>query len=260
MSPLPIALTQVGTRSLAIPRQDVRFIVPMPHEYCYAGQGAESFFVYEGKALPYLSLWDIIGVPSCYAEYQEMAKLLPERRQDHIDWMTALEVSLVQDAPFNKARSPYECAFGKWYYSFSPKDERLRLTLSYFDAPHARIHGLAEGLLRRAQGGDRDGAIRRLREARGTTLQELLQFFDMTTEICRALQRRVFVIVQREEQSCALGADRVLNLLSVPEDRLQRSQHLDAARRKAQHLCLLENGSIATLFDWREHLATPDPA
>eukprot|EP00764_Aduncisulcus_paluster_P004363 gnl/Carplike_NY0171/17057_a26085_71.p1 GENE.gnl/Carplike_NY0171/17057_a26085_71~~gnl/Carplike_NY0171/17057_a26085_71.p1 ORF type:complete len:128 (+),score=3.76 gnl/Carplike_NY0171/17057_a26085_71:54-437(+) len=56
----------------------------------------------------------------------ELSDLLVEREKDHLDWLDALENSLVTGAPFTKATDPDKCAFGRWYNNFETDNEDLK--------------------------------------------------------------------------------------------------------------------------------------
>lgn len=245
---LQVLLIRLGKRDFALPLEQVRYVAPLPADFVYSGDKAEDFFLFEGTAVAYASLWDALKQESAYAEYVELLAMLPQRRQDHVDWMGALEASLRQGLPFAKARSPYDCAFGKWYYAYKPTDRRLSLLLAKFEIPHAHIHGLADKLLGLADQGRREDAIAAFREAQQTVLQELMRLFEAAQGLVVELQRRIVVIVGQGEKSCALGADGVRDIVAVPPERIQRSQVAGAAAQ-AQTLLVLEDGRVVPLLD-----------
>lgn len=257
MAALEIVLAQVGPRHVAIPRSHVRHIARMPASFGYRGAGVADQLVALGRPWAYVSLWDRLGVASTYEPFAELHHMLRQRRQDHIDWLAALEQSITAGVPFTKARDPRACAFGRWYYSFQTEVSLLTLSLTSFNTPHVRIHALAEVLLAQAAAGDLRGAQRRLEEARSTILRDLLQMFDVALGVASALQRRVAVVVEHRGWGCALGVDQVVNLLRVPAAQQQRGRTRD---QEEQQLCLLDGGAIASVLDWRAMLARAAPA
>lgn len=252
-------MVRVGQRDFALPLEDVDYIVPLPPEFAHSGERVEKFLAFQGAPLDFVSTWDLSGEITCYSEFAELATMLPQRRQDHIDWMSALEDSLRNGYAFAKARNPHECAFGKWYYSYRPADRQLALLLRNFEQPHAFIHGLADRLLKLSEAGKRDEALARFQVASETTLQDLLRLFDRTSTVLQSLQRRIAIILHRGEVRCALGADRVTDIVTVPAERVSR--HCDPAQRHNQssRLLILENGSISPVMDWLQALeAVPE--
>lgn len=245
---MEILLIKVGGRRFGVPLAHVRYVAPMPADFVSRGNDAEDYFVFEGEPLSYVSLWDLLGVPSDYAEYEEMQSMLPQRRQDHLDWMGALEDSLRSGTPFTKARNPRECAFGKWYYAHHSRDRRLSLLMGQFDAPHATIHNLADRLLGLAEGGQRDVAMSAFEEARNTTLATLMRLFDSAIALVEDLQRRIAVIVADGSDTCALGADGVLDIVDIPPERFKADAN---AARATAGLAILEDQSVVPMLNWQ---------
>lgn len=245
-------LFKLGARSFAVPLADVRYVSPMPADFAASGENAADHFVFEGSPLTYVSLWDRLHLGSEYAEYSEMQAMLPQRRQDHLDWMAALEGSLRSGTPFAKARDPRQCAFGKWYYAHSSQDRRLNLLLGQFEQPHATIHALADRLLALAESGRGNEALQAFEEARSTTLATLMRLFDAAQELVVELQRRIAVIVSDGDDTCALGADGVRDIVDVPADGLKpNTGAIGRAGAVTTGLIVLDDRSVIPLLNWR---------
>ncbi|HJW02737.1 MAG TPA: CZB domain-containing protein [Azospira sp.] len=215
---IQLVIFQVGRKYLALPLEQVEHILRLGGENGEGGgiSAEGGVILFQNEAIPWRPLWEPLAEPSLYKEFDELGQTLPQRRQDHIDWMAALEQSLLHDAPFAKARSPYECAFGKWFYSFKSRDQRLGLLLGQFESPHARIHGLADKLLGLSANGHRDEAMRQFFLEKESTLAELLELFDTVLTLLPSLKRPVALILNDQGQRTALGVDRVLDIRSVP--------------------------------------------
>ena len=104
-------------------------------------------------------------------------------RQAHIDWVNALEHSIMTDEPFTKPRNPRMCAFGQWFYSFETDDYALRALLDKIEQPHNHIHSLADALLDMVADGQREQAVDLLRLEKQTTLKKLLRTLQYITEL-----------------------------------------------------------------------------
>jgi chemotaxis signal transduction protein len=246
-------LFKLGTRTFAVPLADVRYVSPMPADFAASGENTADHFVFEGSPLSYVSLWDRLHLGSEYAEYSEMQAMLPQRRQDHLDWMAALEDSIRSGTPFAKARDPHQCAFGKWYYAHSSQDRRLNLLLGQFDHPHATIHALADRLLALAESGRGAEALQAFEEARNTTLATLMRLFDTAQELVVELQRRIAVIVTAGDDTCALGADGVRDIVDVPADGLKPNTGTLGRTGTAATtgLIVLDDRNVIPLLNWR---------
>jgi chemotaxis signal transduction protein len=249
---LEVLLVRIGGRTFGVPLAEVRYVAPMPVDFAWSGAAVADHFVFEGSPLPYVSLWDRLGLASEYAEYTDMAAMLPQRQQDHLDWMGALEHSLHARTPFTKARDPHECAFGKWYYAHHSKDRRLSLLLGQFEHPHAEIHSLADKLL----GMDSAAAMQAFEEAKNTTLATLLRLFDAAQKLVLELQRRIGVIVAGGDDVCALGADGIRDIVTLAPDRIKQSS--GRAAHMATALLVLDDRNVVPLLNWRAFCADPD--
>jgi len=121
---------------------------------------------------------DMLRIPSTRNIKTNLVELLNQREQDHIDWVDALETSLKEDVPFEKARDPKLCVFGKWYDKFKTRDEALSDIMEHFDKPHKEIHALADELLDMRDNGKLDEALEKLALARITKLNSLKKYFS----------------------------------------------------------------------------------
>ncbi|MDD5250783.1 MAG: CZB domain-containing protein [Rhodocyclaceae bacterium] len=252
---LEVLLIRLGERSFGVPLAQVRYVAPMPADFASRGAAVADHFVFEGNPLTYVSLWDRLGQDSCYAEYEEMRTMLPQRRQDHLDWMAALEDSLRSGASFAKARNPRECAFGKWFYAYRSQDRRLALLLGQFEQPHGVIHGLADKLLGLAEHGQRSEALRMFDEAHDTTLAKLMQLFDAAQRLIVELQRRIAVVVADGDEACALGADGIRDIVTVPAERIKSGKGGGPAAPATAALIVLDERNVVPLIDWRTFCA-----
>jgi hypothetical protein len=136
---LDVLLIKLGGRCFGLPLLDISHVCGIPPNFASYGAKVEDHFVFQGKPLPYVSLWNLMGLKSEYAEYEEIQAMLPLRRQDHVDWISALEDSIRNNTIFSKARNPRECVFGKWYYNYSTRDQRISLVMRNFERPHAEF-------------------------------------------------------------------------------------------------------------------------
>lgn len=189
-----------GTTRFAIDVVCVRFITSsdtintrmVPAE----GGREQTVFNYDGKPIPLYSFCAITDVKSRVEESEELIELLSARKQDHIDWMDALEHSIKTGEPFEKARDPHQCAFGKWYDQYESDDEQLKDILAKFDAPHKHIHSLAGSLLEKCDDAEgRQQALEILNKERFTTMAALLSLFSEASARMSNLTRPVIMIL-----------------------------------------------------------------
>lgn len=246
---LDLLLINLGNRSFGLPLSEVRHICSMPPSFAGYGPETEKHFVFQDNPMPYVSLWNLMGLESEYLEYEEMQVLLPQRRQDHLDWMDALEDTIRNGTAFAKARNPRECVFGKWYYNYRPQNQGLSLMLRNFETPHAQIHRLADKLLGLVEAGQTGDALQIFQESKNTALAELLNLFDLSQKLVSNLQRRIAVIMVDGDDYCALGADGVREIAAVSAEQIKPS--LSTGTQATPALIVLDNQTVAPLINWR---------
>jgi chemotaxis signal transduction protein len=254
-SELQILLFKLKTNNFAVSLDHVRHVVQIPPDFISRGEQAQSHLVFDDSPITYISLWDRLQLGSGYAEYEDLQAMLPLRQKEHLGWMDGLESSIRSGTPFTKARDPHECAFGKWFYAYQTQDKRLSILLKQFEQPHAKIHALADKLLSLVDAGQRDEAMQAFEHAKQTTLAELLQLFAETQRLLITLQRRIAVIVGDGDVACALGADGVHNILSMPVDRIKHSPKAESNAVSA--LIILDDDSLVPLLNWRTFCEVP---
>lgn len=248
-------LFRVGQRVLAIPIDEISQILPLSTSEKSAVVCSDKPFEVEvdGMPVPYYPLWKLLSETPAYQEFADLAVALKQRKQDHISWMANLADSIQrEDVPFTKARSPYECAFGKWYYGYQTENRRLKRILREFEAPHCRIHSLAERLLDMKTSGHREEALRLLREEESTTLAALLKLFDGAINLLDKLQQYLTVIVHYQRMRYALGIDAVIGLAELQETSpAEIDGYLAAFRLPILGFMKQAEGRLVPILDWR---------
>lgn len=245
---LEVLLARVGRKLFALPLGTIEHILPVDGNES-ARADLSGVLSFQGEPVAWHPLWPLLEETSCFATLDEIGTLLPQRRQDHIDWVGALEQSLNTGAPFTKARTHRDCAFGQWYYAYHTDDRQLCLTLEQFEAPHARIHALADKLLGLAEAGQRVEALAQLAAERETTLARLLQLFDRLVALLPTLKRQQAIIVTDQECRHALGIDGVVDIHAVSPDQFRPTMGEFGGLHPAGFVLGIDNGQPVPLLD-----------
>ncbi len=181
----------VSIRDIHSVVQDDQDIRPVPA----ADGGLVGTCWYQGAPVPVYDFAHRLGMDSGRQVKQAMIAKLDETEQDHIQWLDALEASLRDGVPFTKARDPSRCAFGRWYATFTTRDDVLREIMEQFNSPHARVHSLADELLTLASTGRRDDAIERFNVERMTTFRRLRTLFAEARDQIQEMSRTVLLFL-----------------------------------------------------------------
>ena len=178
---------------------------------------------FNGDAIVCFKLSEVLNAKSQSEQSAELIKTLEQRKQDHIDWLAALAKSLQTGETFDKATDPHKCAFGKWYDNYRPDDEDLRTLMAGFDAPHKRLHSLAERLLAMT---DKNAALAELEAEKHKTLAALIKLFDLVAERLRDLVRPVCIIIENSRRIFAVELDAIQDLVRFDERFVGDDQNL----------------------------------
>lgn len=188
----------------------------------FQGRGSLGIIKHHGVPVRVFDFAEFLGISSCGQQKEALIDTLTEREQDHVDWLNDLERSIKTGEPFTKARNPSQCAFGKWYDNFDARDEELMEIMRHFDAPHKRIHALADRLLGLKDKGNAEQALKELGVERATTLFELQRLFGRAREQIHDSIRSVvlFVTVDGKSPRVALRLNEISDMVSFTPDQI----------------------------------------
>lgn len=217
-------------------------------------------FEFEGQPIVLYKFNKLVGASSLVDESAELIELLRQRKQDHIDWIEALENSIRTAEEFKKATDPHKCAFGMWYDRYVPADEELKAIMVQFNEPHCRIHSLAETLLKIAQSGHVDRAIALLNEERYSTLKQLLSLFGQAEARLQDMVKPVVMIVDLGHWQYALELDNIEDIHEFNDQHwLQDSPHNLEHKHCYDGFFQKENGKLFIKLDPSALVPKVDP-
>ncbi len=77
----------------------------------------------------------------------ELNILLASRWIDHLNWIKNLNNSILTGSQFEGGLDPSQCAFGKWYHSYTPKNQAFATLLVKWEEPHRQLHASASAIV-----------------------------------------------------------------------------------------------------------------
>lgn len=210
-------------------------IVPVP--------GAHPFLAgilnQRGVILPVVDLRRVLGMPTFSEEIDDMRQFVAGREQDHVGWLQELRRCAESGATFTKALDPTKCAFGQWYEKIRSNDAAraslsggtvvLEKILDDFDAPHRRIHGIAESVLQLAQNGGLDEARAKIEEAWDTDLATMKRLFARFFQAFQDLRVPSVVSMSVEGVPFAVIVDEVQSVRECTEERFEPAPEVSLA-------------------------------
>lgn len=174
---------------------------------------------HRGSIIPVVDTRSLLGLPTAAQQASELINLLDKRTKDHENWMDTLEASVRNGTPFTQQTDHNLCAFGRWYNEITGDARKMQMLARYgqsvrvamveMDAPHKRIHALAEELLSLCEDGKREKAIERLEHERATTFTLLRTLMGRVSSAVKAGFQPMLVITERGERKVAFEVDAV---------------------------------------------------
>lgn len=153
-------------------------------------------FMLRGETVMVVDLRRVMGEETLADEIGAFREMLQAREQDHRNWLTELEKSVLEERPFTLATDPHKCAFGKWYDVFESDSVIIQNHLAKFDAPHKRIHALAIEVGKLVAAGRVEDALARIEATRDFELAEMISLFAQFSELLDATVKEIAVVLQ----------------------------------------------------------------
>jgi purine-binding chemotaxis protein CheW len=213
----PSVVLRVGPQLLALPAMQVEQLVALPAVAVVPGlpRHCRGVMNLRGQLVPVRDLRLLLGMPARIEELTAMN--LPQRRQDHINWVAELRASVVENRPFKLTTDPHGCAFGRWYDHFEAEDPWLKSALAQFDEPHQRLHATAAAVTAKVGQGDQAGALALVERLEAGELAELRRLFEDTIRVVEKIFRESVVVLRHGAGLVAFTADEVLAVDALAE-------------------------------------------
>lgn len=179
-------------------------------------------FPYRDKSITMFDLRTALRQPSMEEEYAAFSKMLDDRRQDHINWVNALEHSIETGERFTLATDPHQCALGQWFDHFHSDSQEITLRLSKLDAPHKKLHESALLVEQCRQQGDEEEQEKCIQQVLHDIHEEyvpqVLAALDDVKEIFRTRVYHAMVLVLSGDTSLGVVVDEVLAVEELSEE------------------------------------------
>jgi purine-binding chemotaxis protein CheW len=211
---MPWVIAQLGTQLFGLHCSGVREMVISPEVSAVPGVPGyiKGVINLRGRVTPLVDLRLRLGMRSSVEETEALCALMEQRAQDHRRWLEELDASVRERRRFALARDPHQCAFGKWYDNFKTDDILVSGFLKKFDAPHKRIHALADEVQALVESGHSEEARERLDKARNGALAAMLRLFADFQALIREHNREIAVVLNGAGGAYAVSVDSVTSV------------------------------------------------
>lgn len=188
---LDILLTERFDNDLTdIPTKDDSFI------------GVKDFM---GNPTPVFDLGIIMNNTSTQDSNIALLDLLREREQSHDNWLSALENTVKNDAPFTLSTDFRQSEFGRWYQSFKTDNEDLSAILDRFETPHSKLYASVKPILDCKSDGDLDGAMEIFNKESVTYCNQLKRLFAAAYEQVEQSYKPIIVFTTKDGSTPYIG-------------------------------------------------------
>ena len=213
-SRMPWVIAQLNTKLFALNCAVVREMVILPEVCLVPGTPdyIRGVINLRGRVTPLVDLRRRLGMASSQEEVESLCRMVEQRAQDHQRWVQELEKSVREKRKFTLARDPHQCAFGKWYDSQNSESTLLSAYLKRFDAPHKRIHALADTVEEMLERGHAEQALTTVTEAGNGALAEMLPMFTEFQKMIRETHREIAVVLHGQAGTYAVSVDSVVSV------------------------------------------------
>jgi chemotaxis signal transduction protein len=213
-----------------------------------------------GQIIPLIDLRLRLGMPSFITKIEGLIDMVREREKDHLNWLTELESSVREKREFKLTTDPHKCKFGQWYDNYKPVTLTERQLFQEFDAPHRRIHGLAEKVRRLITENKADQALSMIEKTRDGDFAVMRNLFGKFLVLMQEQVRTeiALVLANQDQKLVAVAVDAIESVEMLAdgsvEDMPQGLQHKEnlftphVAKRK-------KRGDIVFLLDLNRLIA-----
>jgi len=241
--------------SFAIPLDQVLYIekdVKRNIQLNELDQFNHEVITYQNSTVQLYDFNRLIGSENHQQAMQSFVSTLDTMEQQHVSWLDALEESVRNNTPFNKALDPTKCDFGRWYEQFKTDNEELAEVMERFDAPHRKLHGIATDILNTNKT-DHEQALKMLQLERATTLSELIVLFQLAKERAATSVRPIILFVEHNGgKITALRLDNINDIVTYNRSSFSEDDSTEGVMKNKNEDFVIEgylrNGNDAPLM------------
>lgn len=109
----------------------------------YIGFGINLLLLVGAAILTYVSLESVRSAQEEAFKGRDLSEFLKEKWSDHLTFVKNLDESIMLGKEFGGQLDPTQCAFGKWYGTFTPASDEMKQAYESINRPHRLLHEYA---------------------------------------------------------------------------------------------------------------------
>ncbi len=201
-------------------------VTPMPNAPAYC----KGMVDVRGYVVPLIDLRTLFGLPTLASEHQAFCSLMDTCKNDHTHWVETLRNSMETGAHFDLATDAHKCRLGRWYDSFTPSNQTVKVFLKKLEDPHTKFHRVAQTLAEYRA--DPSGSIseEQLRaqfdKAVNNYMPTILGILEDAKEVFLREYQSILIVMENEGSNC-------LSFVVDSVEAIERIQPVPQAKREA---------------------------
>jgi len=216
----PSIVFEVGNGLFSVDSRYIETIMQLPpcERVPDARPEIKGIFHYRGKTITMFDLRLVMKMNSREKDFSDFCKMIDARKQDHINWVEALDETAATDAPFRLATDYHKCALGRWCDSFQCDVAEVNYQINRISEPHRLLHetaGKVHDILSDKNDANRHETAKAVvNQLRKTYMSKVLDLLEDTKNVFRDSYFREMALVLSGDRNLGLVAD---NILAVEE-------------------------------------------
>lgn len=176
-----------------------------------------------GNVMPVVDLRLRLGMSSYTTKIEGLMEMVRHREEDHLKWLAELECSVREKREFTLTTDPHKCKFGQWYDTYRPVTLTEKQLFKEFDAPHRRIHALAEKVQSLVTENKADQALALIEKTRDGDFATMRYLFEKFSNLMHDLARTEIALVLGGDTHLriALAVDAIESVEALADDSVE---------------------------------------
>lgn len=214
----PSIVFEVGNNVFSVNSSFIESILRLPE--CSPLPDAQpeikGMFHYRDSTITMFDLRKIMKMTTREADFEVFVKMIDARKQEHTNWVNALEQTAITGEPFRLATDFHKCALGQWCDSFQSEIAEVNFQIGRITAPHSRLHRTAAKvqhiLANRTDAERHDHAKAVVQHLRETDMTTVLALLEETKHVFHDAYFHEMALVLSGKSKIGLVADKILSV------------------------------------------------
>ncbi len=259
----PFVILGIQEQLFALSSRKVKAMVRIPEVYDLPDkpEWVRGVINLRGEVINLVDLRVRLGIRSYLDEIDELIDMMEQREQEHRDWLYELERSIQENTEFKLATDPHKCNFGKWYDHYEAQNLEMRNFLRSFDAPHKKIHHIAQEAIALNDSGEQKAALSLIETTREGALSRMIELFSKFKLMIHDLKNlEIAVVFESNGVNTAIAVDSIESVELLEEGPMDKIPEIYSKYRSKLVPYVgkrREDGELVLILDDR-HLVLDD--